>query len=77
MESKPTAIEITDREFAKLVVTSSVIAEAREGKTLLSEGDVIAVICRSSQIEPPKVKVVNIKSNELNDKLVDIEVKLL
>ena len=86
MESKelvtePVAeIKVTDREFGKLVVTRSVVLEGRKGekgKVSFAEGDIMNVICHSSQIEPPNVKVIGIKVNDENNKLVDIEVKLL
>ena len=82
MESKkPVAeIEVTDREFTKLVVTRNVILKGRKGekgKVFFTEGDIMSVICRSSQIEPPRVKVVNTENNELRKELTDIEVELL
>ena len=86
MESKesvtgPVAeIEVTDREFGKLVVTRSVVLEGRKGekgKVSFTEGDIMNVICHSSQIEPPRVRVVNTENNELNNELTDVEIILL
>ena len=82
MESKKLVaeIEVTDREFMELVVTRNVILKGRKGekgKVFFTEGDIMSVICRSSQIEPPRVKVVNTENNELRKELTDIEVELL
>ena len=82
MESKKLVaeIEVTDREFMELVVTRNVILKGRKGekgKVFFTKGDIMSVICRSSQIEPPRVKVVNTENNELSKELTDIEVELL
>ena len=71
--------EITDREHATLVVTGSVVLERNNAlmRYSLWKCYLFIVICHSSQIEPPKVMVVNTENNELNNELTDIEVKLL